>query len=82
MIEYCSTYSNDELENRVLLEIENGRLLFPIFGQKFPVEPLTKDKFLARGMFTLKFKRNQHGVAVGFDLDAPRAKNIEFKKVN
>ncbi len=82
LMEYSSTYANDELENRVSLEIENERLMFPIFGQKFPVESLTKDKFLAMGMFTLKFKRNQKGSIVGFHLDAPRAKNIEFKKIN
>ena len=82
LIEYSSTYSNDELENRMSLKIENERLMFPIFGKEFTVEPLTKDKFLAMGMFTLKFKRNQQGAIVGFDLDAPRAKNIEFKRIN
>nr|WP_299339857.1 serine hydrolase domain-containing protein [Allomuricauda sp.] len=82
LMEYSSMYVNEELEKRIALEIIDKKLVFPIFGQKFPVEPLTKDTFLAMGMFTLKFKRNDKGNIVGFHLDAPRAKNIEFKKTN
>ncbi|BFP40860.1 hypothetical protein FGF1_17050 [Flavobacteriaceae bacterium GF1] len=80
LVDFNSKYVNGELGMELILEMENDLLMFPIFGQKFPLEALTKDQFSAMGMFTLKFQRNEMGHVIGFNLDAPRAKNIVFKK--
>lgn len=79
-ISYASKYNSPELNTTIEIGLEENRLLLHILDQKIPLETTLKDEFVAMGMFTLKFRRDQAGDIIGFRMDAPRAENILFKK--
>lgn len=78
---FSQKYRNDELDLEFRLKMEDDQLVFPIFNQKLPLEAVKKDEFNAMGMFTLRFERSKTGKIIGFNLDAPRAANIAFTKI-
>jgi len=77
---YASQYSSSELNTTIEIELVENKLVLQILGQKTPLETTILDEFVAMGMFTLKFRRNQVDEIIGFRMDAPRAGNILFKK--
>jgi CubicO group peptidase (beta-lactamase class C family) len=79
---YISPYVSTELGKIVEIKPMDGKLILFMGDRPMPLQATTKDEFVAMGMFTLKFSRNQSGDITGFRMDAPRAENILFAKVH
>ncbi|MEL7423070.1 MAG: serine hydrolase domain-containing protein [Bacteroidota bacterium] len=79
-VAYASPYESSELNKTFEIRLAEGQLLLFMLEHQVPLEPTRKDEFMAMGMFTLKFMRDQAGEITGFRMDAPRAENIFFRK--
>lgn len=77
---YTAKYRSAELNTTIEIGLVENNLILHILGQQIPLETTVQDEFVAMGMFTLKFKRDQVGRIVGFRMDAPRAGNILFRR--
>lgn len=77
---YTSRYVSTELGKTVEIKPMDGKLILFMGKRPMPLQGTTKDEFVAMGMFTLKFSRNQTGDITGFRMDAPRAGNILFTR--
>lgn len=77
---YASKYLSAELDKTVEIKLLEGKLFLFMGDQRMPLQATTKEEFVALGMFTLKFSRDQTGDITDFRLDAPRAENILFVK--
>ena len=77
---YVSTYTSAELSKTIDIGLAEDKLVLSIFEQQIPLDATVEDEFVAMGMFTLKFNRDQAGTINGFRMDAPRAGNILFQR--
>ncbi|MEL6972294.1 MAG: serine hydrolase, partial [Bacteroidota bacterium] len=77
---YASSYESSELSQTFDVRLAEGQLVLFMLEHQIPLEPTSKDEFMAMGMFTLKFIRDHAGHITGFRMDAPRAENILFRK--
>lgn len=77
---YAANYHSPELNTTIEIGLLENKLVLHMFNQQIPLEATVKNEFVAMGMFTLKFKRDQIGRIVGFRMDAPRAGNILFTR--
>jgi len=77
---YTSPYVSTELDKTIEIKSMDGKLMLSMGNRPMPLQATTKDEFVAMGMFTLKFSRNQTGDITGFRMDFPRAGNMLFTK--
>ncbi|NRB52632.1 MAG: beta-lactamase family protein [Saprospiraceae bacterium] len=77
---YAAKYRSTELNTTIEIGLIENKLVLHILSQQIPLESTVSDEFVAMGMFTLKFERDQGGRILGFRMDAPRAENILFEK--
>ena len=77
---YLGTYFSEELDYQYVLRITNDSLSMwdPRTWVEFALRPFTRDVFQALENGTFTFSRDGQGRVVGFRVDTPRSRNMQF----
>ena len=81
--QYEGKYFSDETNSSIIIKLDSGRLMMHLNADKaYQLIPTYKDAFKVRELgCELQFIKNAQNKIVLMNIDADRARNVEFKKV-